>query len=1115
MANLFSLPIWTTHLRFSQEISLVSPLLIPETLSVNTSAANLAKALIQGLEKSKIEQGEYLEMLLQAPALSLEKAQLILSLKASRKHFLYPDLTLTFDYSYTQLPNQEYLGFIPILGIEGYAKTPEELITVLQRNIELEFSRKKRLSDVRRLIATQWYENIDAQKQVIETHFHSLSELANLHKRKDQQWLPKIAQALTRKQQHCFGRKTELEQLQRALTGKYNRSLLLVGRAGVGKSALVEEVYRMSAKQIGSIKFWETTAARLLQKLTVETGWEESFGQLLEELSQRGDILYVRNLAQLFEVGAYVGNPISMAEFMRESLALGSVRLITECTDEELATIEARAPGYTSLFQILRVESPPLTQQSDIVSRRLRVSHPKQNLSKEAIEETLRLQHRYALYSGFPGKTVHFLESILNQEDKEESALDRDAVVLLFCEESGMPRFLVDSRTPLKLDETRQFFQSRLFGQNTAIDIIINLLASVKTRLTRPGKPIASLLFVGPTGVGKTELAKALAEFMFGDSDRLIRFDMSEFSDEIAVLRLTGDVSGGQGLLTSKVRQQPFSVILFDELEKAHFSFYDLLLQVMGEGRLTDAKGQVADFCSSVIIMTSNLGAGVSRQRSPGFYETDSSTQALNKHYLHAVQQFFRPELFNRLDQVIPFNALDLSVLRPIVRREIEKIIVRDGLRTRNVTLKIEDPVYDYIAELSGDSHYGARQLQRSLHQQLVIPLATILNRYSFSTSIKLTVSTGKNGLEFKTTIYTQKDRKDQTIIDSKWSLRELTLAANQARRLAQQIDEGPVMSELWSKWDLLERNRRRQGKKFWQEAAQEYGVLHHLLEKEKTLLQQIETLEIDSSLAFIGINTPLTQLTTALMNWQQAHEEWQIALLDTVQPETGHCLLNIYGASEHLPTLFSLFKKLFENYDWNITKRAVWIRDPDKSYLNYLYADHFTWLTAPGDNQVEHQSHITEQETMLYFFGEEGQQKWVKREAGDKLVGYEIQILGPGAALYFAKEGGIHIWKESGEEEYFYAVIIAQSVMINQFKTPPGIYRKKFLENMEKRRKYWKNGFFDFTESTTYPVSNWHNVLKQQLDDAFKSVLRDRLCSDITEIERSVEEDFDGDIPF
>lgn len=252
---------------------------------------------------------------------------------------------------------------------------------------------------------------------------------------------------------------------------------------------------------------------------------------------------------------------------------------------------------------------------------------------------------------------------------------------------------------------------------------------------------------------GKTELAKALAEFMFGDTERLIRFDMSEFSDEVAVLRLTGDVSAkGQGLLTDKVRQQPFSVVLFDELEKTHFSFYDLLLQVMGEGRLTDARGQVADFCSSVIIMTSNIGAGINRQ--PGFH--DRSPHALHQHYLHAVQKFFRPELFNRLDQVIPFNALDLNVLRPIVRREIKKIMARDGLRTRNVTLQIDDPVYDYLAHLSSDSHYGARQLQRCLHEQLVIPLATTLNRYPFSTSIKVAVS---KGLEFKTIIYTQKAR--------------------------------------------------------------------------------------------------------------------------------------------------------------------------------------------------------------------------------------------------------------------------------------------------------------------------------------------------------------------
>jgi ATP-dependent Clp protease ATP-binding subunit ClpA len=653
---------------FSEEISLVSPLLIPETMTANESHATLAKALINRLEESNIKQGKYLEILQHAPTLPLFGSQLTVFLKTSSKNILYPDLTLAFNYFYTQLPNQNYLGFVPELGIEGYADTFEKLVTVLQSNIELEFARKKRLTNVRRLITTQWFEKIEAEQNIIKTRFHSLSELASLHKGQERQWLPEMAQALKRLPQcRCFGRETELEQMLRALTGKYSRNLLLVGRAGVGKTALVEEICRVgAARGLGSVKFWETTAARMLQKLTVETGWEESLGQVLEELRQGGDILYVRNLAQLFEVGAYVGNPISMAEFMRDSLAQGSVRLITECSDEELATIETRAPGYTSLFQVLRVEPPAVAQQQEIVRRRLRVSHPKQVTPKAAIEETLRLQHRYALYSGFPGKTVHFLESLLDQEEIKKSVLDREAVVTRFCEESGMPRFLVESHTTLNLDETRHFFQSRLFGQDAAIDIVVNLLASVKTRLTRPGKPIASLLFVGPTGVGKTELAKALTEFMFGKIDRLIRFDMSEFSDEVAVLRLTGDVSAkGQGLLTDKVRQQPFSVVLFDELEKAHFTFYDLLLQVMGEGRLTDARGQVADFCSSVIIMTSNIGAGVSRQRSPGFHARSRSPQALHQHYLHAVQQFFRPELFNRLDQVIPFNALDLSVLRP------------------------------------------------------------------------------------------------------------------------------------------------------------------------------------------------------------------------------------------------------------------------------------------------------------------------------------------------------------------------------------------------------------------------------------------------------------------
>jgi ATP-dependent Clp protease ATP-binding subunit ClpA len=1079
MANLILLPIWTVSFKFSPDLELISPLLIPQTITVNEIPSNLAKRLIQRLEKSTLEQGQYLETLRYVPDLSLDTAQLQISLPAFRKRRLYPNLELHFDYVYSLLPNHHYLGFVPALGIEGYAATTTELVTILQQAIELEFSRKKRYSSVQQLIVTQWYEKIQIEKHSVDTHFHNLSELPNLHKQKKPTWLPEIAQAwpLTspdHERSHCFGREKDLEQLLRALTGRYSRHVLLVGRAGVGKSALLTEAYRLGKQQgLGTITFWETTAARLLQKLTAESGWEEALGQALEELSRRGDILYVRNLAQLFEVGAYIGNSISIAEFMREHLSLGAIRLVSECTDEELATIEAKAPGYTHLFQILRLEPPPIIQQTEIISHRLRASHPQQQILTEAIEETLRLQHRYALYSGFPGKTVQFLEALLNQVQLKESEakssanavklttlVDRETVVNQFCEESGMPRFLVDSQSVLNLEDTKKFFQTRLFGQNMAIDTVVNLLASVKTRLTRPGKPIASLLFVGPTGVGKTELAKALAEFMFGDSERLIRFDMSEFADEIAVLRLTGDISGKPGLLTDKIRQQPFSVVLLDELEKAHFAFYDLLLQIMGEGRLTDARGQVADFCSSMIIMTSNLGAGISRQHPLGFVEKDRSLQALQQHYLHAVQQFFRPELFNRLDQIVPFNALDLSVLRPIVRRELDKILAREGLVTRHVNLQIAEAVIDYLADLSGHSRYGARQLQRHLQEKIVVPLATLLNRYVFTTTMQIAINLGNQSLEFKTEVYTQKARADQIVPHSKATWRQLTANATRARRIAQQVEEGSAMNKLWSEWDLLERRRRRQSKKFWENhaLANEYGALHQLLEDAKRLQQQITTIELDCSLAFIGITDIVTGLTEALSQWQQTYEDWQLRLLDKVHPETGRCVIGIYGEATHLSEIVKVFNYFCQTHNWLVTERAVWIRGEGNKYI---YTDHY----ASPERQ------------------------------NDKLIGREIQITGAGAAIYLRNEQGIHELTIREDEEYPYAVIVSQNTL-KVFKTPLAVHRRQFLDGLTRCRLYWKSHFLDFKFlGDTYSGANWLTILEQRLNEDFREAVLNTLC--------------------
>ncbi|MEM1124086.1 MAG: AAA family ATPase, partial [Bacteroidota bacterium] len=172
-----------------------------------------------------------------------------------------------------------------------------------------------------------------------------------------------------------------------------------------------------------------------------------------------------------------------------------------------------------------------------------------------------------------------------------------------------MPSFIIDPAVPMDLTAIKQQFNDNVFGQEKAVDSIVNLLASVKTALTKTGKPIASFLFVGPTGVGKTELAKVLAQFMFGHRDKMVRFDMSEYADAYSVMRLTGLSYGSDGLLTAAVRRTPFCVLLFDEIEKAHTNFFDLLLQILSEGRLTDSSGRLVNFCSTIIIMTSNIGA--------------------------------------------------------------------------------------------------------------------------------------------------------------------------------------------------------------------------------------------------------------------------------------------------------------------------------------------------------------------------------------------------------------------------------------------------------------------------------------------------------------------------
>jgi ATP-dependent Clp protease ATP-binding subunit ClpC len=305
----------------------------------------------------------------------------------------------------------------------------------------------------------------------------------------------------------------------------------------------------------------------------------------------------------------------------------------------------------------------------------------------------------------------------------------------------------------MNLAKTEEHFGTRIVGQRHAVREVVNTVALVKAGLADPSKPLSVMLFVGPTGVGKTELAKTLAEYVFGTSSRLIRFDMSEYQDYGGVERFLGApgasmVSPG---LPALVRQSPFSVILLDEIEKAHPRMFDLLLQLFDAGRLTDLQGDTANFSQTIIIMTSNIGVDLEDAQSFGFGAADHPED----NTLLALQQHFRPELLNRIDRVVRFERLDRASIRDIAQRELQLALQRDGVTRRGLDFDIDRSVIDWIARIGFDSRYGARPIKRTIERNLLVPLARLLASQAPSVQrqiVRLQIREGRLDVSIKET---------------------------------------------------------------------------------------------------------------------------------------------------------------------------------------------------------------------------------------------------------------------------------------------------------------------------------------------------------------------------